>query len=132
MRIWKNWKLILCWWECETVQLLWKTVWPFLNNLDIELSFIVIVQLISHVQLFATSWTPACYASLFFSVSQSLLNFMSTEPVMPSNHLIFYCPLLLPYDPVIPLLSIYPKEIKSCGQTKAYTWVFIAAHIATK
>ena len=51
MRIWKNWKLILCWWECKTVQLLWKTVWPFLNNLNIELSFIAIVQLISHVQL---------------------------------------------------------------------------------
>ena len=40
-------------------------------------------------------WTAACQPSLSFTVSQSLLKLMSTESVMPSNHLILYCPLLL-------------------------------------
>ena len=48
---------------------------------------------VSHVQLFA--WTAACQASLFFTISQSLLKLMSMESVMPCNHLIPCCPLLL-------------------------------------
>ena len=43
------------------------------------------VQLLSHVQLFATPWTAACQASLSITNSQSLLKFMSIELVMPSN-----------------------------------------------
>ena len=49
----------------------------------------------SRVQLFATPWTTARQASLSITVSQSLLKFMSTESVIPSNHLILCCPLLL-------------------------------------
>ena len=41
-------------------------------------------------------WTVACQASLSINNSQSLLKLMSIELVMPSNHLIPYCPLLLP------------------------------------
>ena len=51
--------------------------------------------ILSHVKLFATPWTAACQASLSFTVSQSLLKLMSIESVMPSNHLILCCPLLL-------------------------------------
>ena len=51
-----------------------------------------VVQLLSRVQLFATPWTAACQASLSFTVSRSLLKFMSIELVMPSNHLILCCP----------------------------------------
>ena len=40
-------------------------------------------------------WTTAHQASLSFTISQSLLKLTSTESVMPSNHLIFRCPLLL-------------------------------------
>ena len=54
------------------------------------------VQLFSHVWLFATPWTAACQASLSITNSQSLLKFMSIESVMPSNHLIFCHPFLLP------------------------------------
>ena len=32
----------------------------------------------------------------------------------------------LPYDPAIPLLSIYSREMKMCVRTKTYTWMFIA------
>ena len=46
------------------------------------------VQLLSCVQLFATPRSAACRASLFFTISQSLLKLISIESVMPSNHLI--------------------------------------------
>ena len=53
------------------------------------------VQWLSHVQLFATPWTAAHQASLSVTNSQSLLDLMSIESVMPSNHLILSHPLLL-------------------------------------
>ena len=55
----------------------------------------VVVQSLSHVRLFATSWTAARQASPPFTISQSLLKLMSIELVMPSNHLILCHPLLL-------------------------------------
>ena len=45
-----------------------------------------VVQLLSCVKFFVTSWTAACQASLSFTVSQSLLKLMSVESVMPSYH----------------------------------------------
>ena len=54
------------------------------------------VQLLSHVRLFATTWTAALQASLSITNSRSSLKLMSIESVMPSNHLILYLPLLLP------------------------------------
>ena len=56
---------------------------------------VVVVQLLSHVLLFATPRTAACQAFLSFTISWSLLRFMSMELVMLSNHLIFCRPLLL-------------------------------------
>ena len=62
----------------------------------------VVVQSLSHVQLFVTPWTAAGnQASLPFTISKSLLKLMSIESVMPSKHLIL-CYLLL-------LLSIFPN-----------------------
>ena len=49
-----------------------------------------------------TPWTAVCQASLFITSYQSLLKLMSIELVMPSNHLILCCPLLL-------LSSIFPR-----------------------
>ena len=46
------------------------------------------VQLLSHVQLFATPWTAAHKPSLSIANSWSLLKLMSIKSVMPSNHLI--------------------------------------------
>ena len=54
------------------------------------------VQSLSQVQLFATQWTAGCQASLSITSSQSLCKLMSIELVMPFNHLILCCPLLLP------------------------------------
>ena len=50
------------------------------------------VQLLNHVQLFATPWTAARQASLSITSSWSLPKLMSIESVMPSNHLILCCP----------------------------------------
>ena len=63
---------------------------------------IVVVQLLSHVQLFVTQWTAAYQASLSFTISRSLLKLTSIVSMMPSNHLILCCPLLL-------LLSDFPS-----------------------
>ena len=60
------------------------------------------VQFLSHVRLFATPWTAARQASLSITNSQRLLKLMSIESVVPSNHLILCCPLLL-------LPSIFPS-----------------------
>ena len=61
------------------------------------------VQLLSHVWLFVTPWTAACQASLSITNSCSFLKLMSIKLVMPSNHLILCCPLLL-------LPSIFPSN----------------------
>ena len=60
---------------------------------------LAVVQLLSHIQLFVTSWNAACQVSLSI-ISQSLLKLMSIESVIPCNHLILCHPLLL-------LLSIF-------------------------
>ena len=33
--------LLHCWWECKLFQPLWKTVWPFLKDLEIEALFTI-------------------------------------------------------------------------------------------
>ena len=57
--------------------------------------FAVVFQSLSHVWPFATTWTVARQASLFYTTSQSLLKLLSIESVMPSNHLILCPPLFL-------------------------------------
>ena len=63
----------------------------------------VIVQSPSRVWLFVTPWTAACQASLSLTISWSPPKFMSIASVMPSSHLILWCPLLL-------LFSIFPSN----------------------
>ena len=53
------------------------------------------VQSLSRVRLFATPRTAARQASLAITNSRSLHKFMTTELVMPSNHLSLCRPLLL-------------------------------------
>ena len=66
------------------------------------------VQSLSHVHLFATSWTTAHQASLSFTISQSLLKLTCIESVMPSNHFILCHPLLLPS--VFPSIRVFFNE----------------------
>ena len=69
----------------------------------------VVVQLLSCVWLFATPWIVACQASLSFTISQSLLKFMSTESVMLSNYLVLCC-LLLILSSVFPSVRVFSNE----------------------
>ena len=70
----------------------------------------VVVQLISRVQLFETLWTAARQVSLSFTSSQSLLKLMSIESVMPSNHFVLCCPLLL-LSSVFPSIRVFSSEL---------------------
>ena len=74
-----------------------------------QATVVTVVQLLSHVQLFATSWTAACQAFLSFTVSWNLLKFMSTESVIPSNHLILCRPLLL-LPRIFPSIRVFYNE----------------------
>ena len=67
------------------------------------------VQLLSHVQLFVTSWTAPHKASLSITNFQSLLKLMSIESLRPSNHLILCHPLLLPPS-IIPSKRVSSNE----------------------
>ena len=67
------------------------------------------VQSLSHVQLFVTPWTAAHKASLFTTISQSLLKLMSMNSVMPSNHVILCHPLLLPPS-IFPSMRVFSSE----------------------
>ena len=58
---------------------------------------------------FVTPWTEACQASLSFTITWSLLRFMSIESVMLSNHFILCCPsLLLPS--IFPSIRVFSNE----------------------
>ena len=72
-------------------------------------TFFSSVQSLSRVQHFATPWTAARQASLSIINSRSLLKLMSTESVMPSNHLILCCPLLLPPS-IFPNIRVFSSE----------------------
>ena len=81
--------------KCDTVR-------PFTH-------FGFVVQLLSRVRLFATSWTVARQASLSFNISQSLLKLMSIESMMPSNHFILCRPLLL-LPSIFPSIRVFSNE----------------------
>ena len=80
------------------------------------------VQLLSRVRLFAIPWTTAHQASLSITNSWSLLKLITSESVMPSNHLVLSHPLLL-------LSSIFPRirdvfnELALCIRWPKY-WSF--------
>ena len=67
------------------------------------------VQLLNCVWLFVTPETAARQASLSITNSRSLLKLMSTESVMPSNHFILCCPLLL-LPSIFPSIRVFYKE----------------------
>ena len=67
------------------------------------------VQPLSLIQLFATPWTAAHQASLSITNSRSLLRLLSIKSVMPSDHLILCCPLLLPPS-IFPSIRVFSNE----------------------
>ena len=78
-----------------------------------HLLYVVVVQSLSDIQLFATPWTVARQASLSFTTTWRLLRFMSSESVMPSNHPILCRPLLL-LSSVLPSTRVFSNESAVC------------------
>ena len=67
------------------------------------------VQSLSHVRLFVTPWTAARQASLSFTISRSSHKLISTELLMPSNHLTL-CHLLLLLPSIFPSIRVFSCE----------------------
>ena len=94
---------------------------------------VVVVQLFSHVQFFAAPWTATCQDSLSFTISWSMFKLMSIESVMPSNHLILCCPLLL-LPSVFSIIWVFSNESALCIrwpkilelqlQHQSFQWIF--------
>ena len=75
----------------------------------------VVIQSLSHVQLFAPPQSAALQTSLSCTISWSLLKLMSIESVMPSNHLILCYPLLLPPS-IFPSIRVFSNELVICAR----------------
>ena len=82
----------------------------------------IIVQLLSPIQPFATSWTAAHQAFLSITISQSLLKLMPIEPMMPSNYVILCHPFLLPPS-IFPSIRVFSNESVLCIRWPKY-WSF--------
>ena len=92
----------------------WINKWTQLLCVNYILQMFSLVQPVSHVWLFATSWTAACQASLSIINSRSLLKLIIIESVMPSNNLIL-CHHLLLLPSIFPSIRLFSNE--SGGQS---------------
>ena len=89
--------------------ILLKTQMNFLANPIQSKTKFSSVQSLSHVLLFVTPWTTTRQASLSITNSRSLPKFMSTESVMPYNHLIL-CHWLLLLPLIFPNIRVFSSE----------------------
>ena len=84
---------------------------PLCSTASQQLLSLLLFSLLSHIWLLSTPWTTACMpGSLSFTVSQSLLRFMSIESMMLSNHLIL-CHLLLLLPSIFPSIRVFSSEL---------------------
>ena len=67
------------------------------------------VQLLSHVQLFATPWIATCQASLSITNTWSSPKLKCVKSMMPSSHLIL-CPPLLFLLLIFPSIRVFSNE----------------------
>ena len=81
---------------------LWRASFTVQKTISVQFS-------LCHVWLFATPGTAAHQASPSFTISLTLLKLMSVESVMPSNHLILCCPLLL-LPSIFPSIRVFSNE----------------------
>ena len=98
---------------------LWYLFCFYFSAADISFSLTQFssVQSLSHVRLFGTPWTAASQTSLPITNSHSLLKLMSIWSVMPPNHLILCCPLLLPPSIIPESGSFQMSQLASGGQS---------------
>ena len=94
----------------EAKSLGWWSSWVWQSILcHLDWAVVVVVQLLSHVWLFAAPWTAACQASLSFTISQSLPKLISIELMMPSNHLTL-CHSFLLLPSIFPSIRVFSNE----------------------
>ena len=98
---------LLIFWYTDLISIV-SSLKPF-SVFSLSLNSFSSVQSLIRVRLFATPWTPAHQASLSIINSQSLLKLMSIELVMPSNHLILCCTLLL-LPSIFPIIGVFSNE----------------------
>ena len=91
----------------------------FHRSVFLKRIFVVPIQSLSCVWLFATPWTTACHNFLSLAISWSLLKFMSIESVMLSNHLILYCPFFL-LPSIFPSIRVFSSELAFCIRWPKY------------
>ena len=84
--------------------------------------FVIVIQSLSQVWLFVIPWSAAHQPSLSFTISRSLLKLLCIESVMPSNHLILCCSLLL-LPSIFPSIRIFSSESALCIRLPKY-WSF--------
>ena len=84
-------------------------LYPYMVKRKITSAMWLFILLLSCVWLFVTPGTAAHQASLSFTINQSLFKLMSIESMMPSHHLILYCPLLLPPS-IFPSIRVFSNE----------------------
>ena len=89
---------------------------------------VVVVQSLSHVQLFVTPWTAAHQASLPLTISWSWPKFMSIASVMPPSHLIF-CPHSVPASGTFPMSQLFTF---SSVQSLSHVWLFATPWITAR
>ena len=88
----------------------------------------MLLEELSHVQFFVTPWTGAQQASLSINNSRCLLKLMSIESVMPSNHLILCCPLLL-LPSIFPSIMVFSNEsVLHIRWPKYWSFTFSISH----
>ena len=119
-------KVIFSWGKGTIIVLPFKKLLPFIYILRVydaqALASVSVLQVVvlsrSVVANSVTPWTTACQTSLSFTISQSLLKFMSVELVVPSSHLILCRPLLL-LPSIFPSIRVFPvsQVFPSGGQT---------------
>ena len=85
---------------------------------------VVVVQSLSRVLLFVTPWTATCQSSLSFTISWSLLKGLSTELVMPSNHLILCCPLIFLPSIFLSIRVFYNESVLCIRWPKYWSFSF--------
>ena len=82
---------------------------PLFTQNTLKLLVVAVFQLLSCLWLFVTPWTAECQAFLSITISLSLTKLMFIESVMPSNHLILCCPLLL-LTSIFPSIRVFSSE----------------------
>ena len=97
-------------WE-DSLRRKWQPTPVFLPGKFDGQRSLVVVQLLNCACVIP--WTVTCQASLFFTISWSLLRLMSLKLMMSSNHLILCCPLLL-LPSVLPSIRIFSHESALC------------------